>query len=519
MKQTTPAQSRPTARCKAFAALLPVLDLAGGEANAVEEARAHLADCAFCQAEYAAYRQIDSALHRHLSPPATPRYNTEELVKDVLAWPETLAETRPAAAREVIAPLPAPERERAQRPANKRQFAAGLAALAAVVILALVAFQAYHAGLLRSGTGGANDVKFSSGMLQSVSMVSPTEGWAVGGTTSFSEVGKKPGKPETAQVLLWHYLHGRWSAVNLPLVGTLSSISMDSPTDGWATGYTPGIGNGPQTSLLLHYNGHIWQQMPLNPQMKYLGRVIMLSPTDGWIVGSLLWHYDGHTWTPQMLPDISGQLPGDALLGMGNLSMLSPTDGWALGGVLDKNGNHGTVVLHYTGGQWSVRKVFMGLGGNLLTMVSDTEGWMSGYTTSPTPNEAGSEVLLHYIDGQWKDVTSSFKDINQIGPFYRISMRTASNGWLIAPYPTLYESNSVSVPTLFHYDGTRWNEVSLPTIPNTKTWIIYDITMVSATEGWAVGSHELKNIPDGYGGLAKPLILHYLNGTWSIASM
>jgi DNA-directed RNA polymerase specialized sigma24 family protein len=241
---------------------LSVLDLSGGDAGAVEAARAHQAECAYCQAEYAAYRQIDAALHQHLSPPAMPRYRTEELVNDALAWPETSEETQPAAAREVVAPLPAPGRERPQRLANRRQVAAGLAALAAVVILALLAFQAYHTGLL--GKGAANDVQFSTSTLANISMVSPTEGWAVGSTTSFREAqGNIPGKTETTQVLLWHYLHGRWAAVNLPLVGILSNITMVSATEGWAIGNhelqnTPAGYGGLTKPVIFHYLNGTW---------------------------------------------------------------------------------------------------------------------------------------------------------------------------------------------------------------------------------------------------------------------
>src|SRR5690348_2763264 len=89
MKPTEPtAQPNATARCKTFAALLPVLDLSGGDARAVEEAREHLTGCAYCQAQQVAYRQLDAALYRHLSPPATPRYQTEEIVADIFATPD-----------------------------------------------------------------------------------------------------------------------------------------------------------------------------------------------------------------------------------------------------------------------------------------------------------------------------------------------------------------------------------------------------------------------------------------------
>jgi hypothetical protein len=53
--------------------------------------------------------------------------------------------------------------------------------------------------------------------------------------------------------------------------------------------------------------------------------------------------------------------------------------------------------------------------------------------------------------------------------------------------------------------------------------VINDLTMVSAHEGWAVGTAwlppaggKLNPSQIGFGTTSHPVILHYLNGTWRV---
>ena len=64
--------------------------------------------------------------------------------------------------------------------------------------------------------------------LSDIAMVSPTEGWAVGGVDHFGT--------GTSQGTLLHLINGQWIAnTDLPTAPGIVSISMDSPTDGWLT--------------------------------------------------------------------------------------------------------------------------------------------------------------------------------------------------------------------------------------------------------------------------------------------
>lgn len=527
MKHSLPtSQDKPTARCKVAAPLLPVLDVPGTDDKAMEEARAHLAGCSYCQAEYAAYRQIDAALERHLSPPAMPRFQTGEIVQDFFASLHISEEARlqqQAAEEEKAVPLPIPRRETPRHPGGRRRFAAGLASLAALLVIALISgaifrYAGWGIGTTSPGPGTPYDAK----TLYDVAMVSPEEGWAVGQSFTFTVTKEHPeGVNERGNVLILHYLHGSWSAVDVPVEGTLTSISMVSAADGWAVGYYSG--GQQQTPLLLHYDGRRWQQVTIAAQTGQPWQVQMLSATDGWMAGqhftqagqalSSVWHYDGQTWTPQALPATLNRYLGVDSQMVSNLSMLSATDGWALGTRTFYLSGRSTVLLHYTGGQWNVDRVFSNVSGSSLSMLSATDGWMTGQNVQPdttTPGGTATPLLLHYSGGQWKDVTSSVKDASKIEGLGAVSMRAADDGWMI-----VIDHDHEDFPSLFHFDGTQWTNAHLPTPPNTSAGGIGRVTMLSAAEGWAVGDHELVTHP-GYVSLTRPVIFHYLNGTWKL---
>jgi hypothetical protein len=325
------------------------------------------------------------------------------------------------------------------------------------------------------------------------------------------------------KVVLMHYLYGVWSPVSLPLQGYLTSISMDSPTDGWAAGQFTIKGQSQATPLLLHYDGQTWQQVIITAQYGNPQQVQMLSATDGWMVGegftrsgvslSGLWHYDGQTWTAQPLPaELSAALPSQPLV-VSHLSMISSTEGWVTGGAASFIPTTG-FILHYTGGTWKVQRLLTGVAVQSISMPSATDGWITASKATPTntPSAANPDtlLLLHYTGGQWVEATTSIKDVSKLGRLLAVFMRSATEGWM-----TAQRQGFQGIPTLLHYNGTQWTEASLPTLPNTSTLSIRSIVMRSATEGWAVGDHEVRNAP-GYVTLDTPVILHYSNGRWSV---
>lgn len=311
----------------------------------------------------------------------------------------------------------------------QRRLAVGVCAVFAIIALVVGCTQkATQAWLYRLGTGqpyfGASEMS-----LRSVSMVSPNDGWAVGGIS---------GSPTT---LLMHYSHGQWTVLPKPAGlgddSDFAAVSMVSSTDGWALAsmdiplgdryhsFRPG-------GVFVHYDGSAWRiASPVFPMSvgQNTSALLMLSPTDGWatsedetlrydgvawrevtaltdrqwgggssiaatglnniwiarFTGDIL-HFDGSAWTEQRITVPFGQQWPGAILLQG-IAMLSPHEGFAVGAI--GNSTSG-VIVRYLDGQWFVQEtVAEPLDG--VTMRSPTEGWAVG----------GSGGIYHYQAGAW----------------------------------------------------------------------------------------------------------------------
>lgn len=395
-------------------------------------------------------------------------------------------------------------------PGSTRLVLCGLAFCAAVLILALLAPRLFvsRAQAVGSQTSSESVAPGVWNGLSDLAFVSPTEGWAVG----YGEPCATP-LPLSCTPLLRHYLHGVWSAAPLAFPGWLNTISMLSARDGWAGGY-----NG----LLLHYDGHIWQQVANSPKLSLM-RLQMFSDTDGWAIagsdqsGTAIWRYDGGTWTPEG-PRTLAFLGASYDVSMQALAMISPTEGWAAGLLIGasapaSHSGGGSVLLHYSTRRWILAtRIPDGLV-SAISMTSAVEGWAMGNTegtrpATPTPAVQEAPLLLHYSQGRWKEIANPVPNPT-VCCLDTVTMRSASDGWAAGP-----ESGVEPRPiaTMMHYTGGRWAAARMPLLSQAKATIAR-IVMTSATEGWAVGSLTRWGTPDN----TALLILHYQRGAWSLS--
>ncbi len=354
--------------------------------------------------------------------------------------------------------------------------------------------------------------------LSDLAMVSSTEGWAVGYAEPCSS-----GRMSSCHPLLKHNLHSTWSSVPLPFSGALNTVSMLSATDGWAGGYE---------GLLLHYDGHAWQHLT-DPQGISFLHLQMFSDTDGWAIGAPrepagteILHDEGGTWTAQVLPTSLGTgMQYD--LSPQALAMLSPQEGWAVGSLIPRlrggtsttspRAAGGAVTLHYRAGHWTISTFIPDADLQSISMSSATEGWAVGDTettklegpTTPRPTEVQTPLLLHYTRGKWLQEANPINN-PMIDFLNTVSMTSMTDGWSAGPQGGLAP---LPLATMLHYNGRRWSEVRMPMLTNTGA-MINRIAMISATEGWAVGSLTRAGI--GTSDVTTPLILHYQHGAWSL---
>lgn len=239
---------------------------------------------------------------------------------------------------------------------------------------------------------------------------------------------------------------------------SLNAVSMVSATDGWAVG-----------GIILHYDGHQWHHVS-DPVPTELTSVSMVSATNGWAVGGdVFLHYDGHAWQQ------SNQLPHASLE---RVFMVSANDGWAVGSARASNATPTeAVLLHFDGSAWQhvpLPASYLDL--QDIFMVSATDGWAVGL------DQASQVALLRYHNGAWQRMPLP----RGVTPPCRVRMVSSNDGWL-------------TCDPILHYDGRAWSSVGTPSAG--QTGLLRDISMLSSTQGWAVGDDA---------------ILRYANGTWAV---
>jgi len=502
---------------------------------------AHLTTCAYCQRELRIQSQVNATLRRSfVAAPILP-ITTEDIMRQLPDAPATspAGVTFPSAGTAVAAsdtPRHAPTRRR--EPRTPRGLAL-FGPIVAVVLVVLLVVGLFGGRLLSHGrpvtppaTSGPTAlpvVRYSRSLLQSVSMDSPTEGWAVGYRSVANQQGVFPA--------LYHDTHGNWAPVALSQGGALSAVAMVSASDGWAFG----------TTAILHYDGIRWRAaQTISTSQSPSWSIQMLSATDGWAVatpngftpnqqtiGDIL-HYDGSSWKPSAEPPVNGYLR------LESVSFATPNDGWAVGQIIPFNSATtlaAGVLLHYSGGQWQTAETIPQADVYGVSMISPTEGWATGerYTLETSSegsraNPAGA-LLLHYAGGQWSESTpnpaTAYGYGATLGP---VTFLSPTDGWIVgspgvAQSELLPNGQSIRIATLlYHFVGGRWVLVPAPTSTVKDSINLVSVTPYPNGDLWAVGSASvpISQMPTGPAGAGyemalTPFVAHYHAGQWSIA--
>jgi len=514
--------SVPTPSCARAAPQLPLLD----DPTAATDSwvREHADSCAYCQARRAQYRRLDQALRDHYGFTSVRPRSTEEIMQHIDDPIET--------------PDQYPDRTASSEPRRiptRRSFLPGLGAVASVLLLIGLA-AVLLGGHLRSGPGASGPPQYSfpgvQGLFADVSMVSPTEGWAL------AQVTKTPqGDRSLDEVTFYHYLNGAWTPITVKtskdfsdggISGFNGSIAMDSTTDGWAVAH-----NFNRFSSVFHYAGGTWTEAPTAGL--YIDTLQALSPTSVWAISgsagsesnqqSGIVHYDGSTWS---LQSIEG-LPVGSRPWFSGLRMISDSDGWALAALGNDQSTYAVLRLH--AGNWTVHSTlsagqFADFGS--LAMLSASDGWVLGQkivgdASGNTTHVPLKQLLYYYSNGQWRDV-SPHLDGDGWFTLERIVMRSASDGWIVGTQQNAYPGATVSDyqqhTVLLHYQGGQWQQVQAP---NTGTPVdaITGLAFSSNGTGWAAG--YVSNIPasdtvQDTDVLAKasPELWIYQGGAWTV---
>ena len=344
-----------------------------------------------------------------------------------------------------------------------------------------------------------------------VSALSPTDAWAVGSRST------RDGTIATT----FHWAGARWAKVTAPqpsqTQNTLQSVDAVTPSDVWAVGSYVDDTTGVVKTLVLHWDGAAWSQVPSpsrGSQVSVLWSVGADSPTDAWAVGNegngrhsfgFVLHWDGRRWAKVSVPNPS------AAVTLRGVTALSPTDVWAVGGFQ----NTGTfafdsLILHWNGTAWTeVEHPNPGPMDTYLwdaSAVSAADVWAVGdFYTRARGND--HTLVLHWNGTRWAKVRSP-NPSQRLSSLQAVDALSPSDVWAVGSAGFVADhTESVRTVTL-HWDGASWSQVPAPD-PSAVDNELFAVSATSSQDAWAVGYQQ--NVR----GIDATLAMHWDGASWS----
>jgi hypothetical protein len=352
--------------------------------------------------------------------------------------------------------------------------------------------------------------------------IAPNDAWAVGDASNFQWAA-------SGKVLIEHWDGTEWAIAPTDISGVLYSVDAVSSADVWAVGAFSAERLG---AIIMHWNGNKWSQWPGDIETEALFDVMALSTNDVWAVGEAdILHYDGTAWRVAYSPETS----------LNALSAVTSNDIWAVG-------SDGNSPLHWDGLTWS--SVPISGSGELMDVLAlaTDDVWAVGTTTS----YRGRGFVIHWDGSSWNSV--QLPDIPD-SKLLSVSGMSTDDIWAVGAV-----GYGASTPLTMHWDGTRWSivpngqtsagtlrAVSSPmdgsvwavglksagvegavtltmrregtewrVVPSPNPMLGYnvleEVSLVSSTDGWAVGSYMDSA---GIYSASAPLTAHWDGASWT----
>jgi len=299
----------------------------------------------------------------------------------------------------------------------------------------------------------------------------------------------------------------------------LSAVSSVSKTDAWAVGNYTDDGTGDIDTLVLHWNGTQWSQVPSpNPSstLNTLVAVRAVSATNVWAVGwevdntnhipkTLIEHWNGSEWSVIKSPSPSPV--NNALYAVNGGG--SQGGVWAVGTDLNEPGDfYETLALRWNGTKWT-RVVTPNPSGvdNSLRGVrepSPNNAWAVG-AYAPIPDDYQT-LILHWNGTKWSRVKSPNPSAGD-SELNATSGASPPNGWAVGHF---YYTPGFQYATLtVHWNGHAWSKVASPS-PSSSRNELTSVRAITVGDAWAVGQF----LDDGLG-IYRTLALHWNGTKWS----
>lgn len=253
--------------------------------------------------------------------------------------------------------------------------------------------------------------------LLGVAATSAGNAWAVG-----QAIRPPVGNDSQATALILHWDGTSWTSVRAPQPAgasgsnDLAGVAASSAHNAWAVGHY-GRPGGPKHTLIVHWNGTSWKRV-LSPDPGGAARdnsltgVVIISATDAWAVGwcqsgrffrqTLILHWNGKAW--RQLPGPAGTERNGLLFGV---TATSPRDVWAVGYSI-RLGPWKTLTMHWNGRRWRQEPSPNPVSPTVNTLIqlhsvtaaSARNAWAVGFYRAP--DGFWPALILHWDGRAWQ---------------------------------------------------------------------------------------------------------------------
>jgi hypothetical protein len=346
-------------------------------------------------------------------------------------------------------------------------------------------------------------------LLFDVAAVSAKSAWAVGFQFNGTSL----------QTLIEHWNGTSWKQVKSPNPGGASGnsellgIASISARNAWAVGtYSAG---GRQHTLVVHWNGKSWRQVhtpaPACAPGDQLTSVAATSAMSAWAVGfgstcpgqgTVILHWNGKAWKRVASPNPAGADITELL----GVAAVSGRNAWAVGESSTASTQH-TLTEHWNGKSWRIvpsPNVTGKTRNNLLTSVaasSRTSTWAVG--TSTKPSNATVTVILRWNGKAWTRVPSPRPRNAQDAELTDISALSATSAWVVGSYRDQVKAMDLNLTA--RWNGRSWRIVKNQSAPPpAHDGGLTGVAALSRTSVWAVGDYS--------SGSAEHMFIEHWNG-------
>src|SRR4051812_5252503 len=314
-------------------------------------------------------------------------------------------------------------------------------------------------------------------------------------------------------------------------IETLAGVDAIGPNDAWAVGSSGFATRGPGSPIdqarILQWDGAEWapvaapvidtfehnllETVPVQGRLGFLQSVDGVARDDVWAVGhaggTLIEHWDGEAWSWVSSPK-SGREDRASLV---SVSAVAADNAWAVG----SDPEVGPLMLHWDGTRWSeveLTDVPNPKSAHLVSVVGigPDDAWAAGGVFNEA-DQGWQALVLHWDGSRWRDVSAPSVVPTGTTELMALAASSSDDVWAVGFWSDESHTGSIVHSLAEHWDGTSWTIVDTPPMAGDRYRFLNGVAAAAPNDVWAVGSRAVRDTGRTDDG---PLVEHWDGVEW-----